>query len=175
MYIILLKNEKKKKYYPNNLILISKGPDKTIKMGKKIGNLLEKGDLIALNGDLGAGKTCLVQGIASGMNCNDKVSSPSFSIIKEYSGRFPIYHFDLYRLNRAEEIEELGYEEYFYGDGVTLIEWANKIESYLPAEILLIEIKMEDEYFARKIIFHPKGKRYRKLMEELKRIEDIGN
>ncbi len=168
MNIKLLNNGKSKNHNSNNsLTLISKKPEETRKIGKKIGSLLKRGDLIALNGDLGAGKTCFVQGIASGINCSDKVSSPSFSIIKEYSGRLPIYHFDLYRLNQAEEIEELGYEEYFYGDGIVLIEWADKIKKYLPKELLLVKIKIEEEYCTRKIIFKPIGKRYIKLVEGL--------
>lgn len=175
MNIILQNNKKEKKNCINNYIFISKNPDNTKNIGKKIGSLLRKGDLVALNGDLGAGKTCLVQGIAIGMDCNQKVSSPSFSIIKEYTARLPIYHFDLYRLNRAEEIEELGYEDYFYGNGIALIEWAAKIENYLPAEYLLVEIQLEDEFFTRKIIFKPKGKRFNRLVEELKNIEDIRN
>jgi tRNA threonylcarbamoyladenosine biosynthesis protein TsaE len=147
---------------------ISNSPVQTFSLGKKLGMLLKKGDLIALDGDLGAGKTCLIQGITHGLKSKSNASSPSFSIIKEYQGNIPIYHFDLYRLNHQEEIEELGYEEYFYGNGITLIEWANKIKNYLPDELLLVKIKMSKEYLKRTIIFKPIGDGYRNLMEELK-------
>lgn len=154
---------------------ISNSPEETGSLGKKLGGLLKKGDLIALNGDLGAGKTCFIQGIARGLKSKTNASSPSFSIIKEYLGSMPIYHFDLYRLNRQEEIEKLGYEEYFYGNGITLIEWAIKIENYLPEELLLVKIKMSEKYLKRVIIFKPIGKRYRDLMEELTKLENIRN
>ncbi len=157
-------------------VYLSHNPEETKILGKEIGKLLGEGDLVALNGDLGAGKTSLIQGIALGLNSEDKVSSPSFSLIKEYSGDRPIYHFDLYRLNRPEELEDLGYEEYFYGKGITLIEWAEKIQKYLPEQLLLIKIKMSDEdYFMRKIIFEPIGRKYEDIVKELKSIENTGD
>lgn len=159
----------------NRFVYISQSPEETKNLGKKLGKLLQEGDLLALNGDLGAGKTCLIQGIAVGLNSRDHVSSPSFSIIKEYSGDKPIYHFDLYRLTQPEELETLGYEEYFYGNGVTLIEWAEKIEYYLPESRLLIEIKMGDHYLSRKIVFEPSGKRYLQIMEDIKDIDNFGD
>lgn len=153
----------------NQLMCLSRNPRETRDIGKKLGKLLQGGDLVALNGDLGAGKTTLIQGIALGLNSKDHVSSPSFSLIKEYSGEKPIYHFDLYRLIKAEEFEDLGYEEYFNGNGITLIEWAEKIKYFLPESMLLIRILIDDEhYLRRKIIFNPTGKRYQKIMEELK-------
>lgn len=157
-------------------IFISQNPKETIQLGKKLGSLLQESDLIALNGDLGSGKTLLIQGIVSGLKCKNQVLSPSFSLIKEYSGRKPIYHFDLYRLTRPEEIEELGYEEYFYGKGITLIEWANKIEKYLPESFLSIKISMnEKNYFFRKITLESIGIKYRKIIEELKNFDHFRN
>jgi tRNA threonylcarbamoyladenosine biosynthesis protein TsaE len=157
-------------------IFISKKPEETIYIGTKLGNLLLDGDLIAINGDLGAGKTCLIKGIALGLKSMENISSPSFSIINEYTGRSPIFHFDLYRLNKQEEIEELGYEEYFFDEGVTLIEWAHKIKHYLPEKLLLIDIIMDyNNILTRKIFFEPRGERYKKIMEDLKAIEYIGN
>ena len=132
--------------------------------------------MVAIDGDLGTGKTCFIKGIAIGLDSKDEVTSPSFSIIKEYSAKIPIFHFDLYRLNRSEEIEGLGYEEYFYGEGVTLIEWANKIKHYLPEKLLSVNILMDsDNLFSRRINFEAKGKRYKKVLEVLKSIENIGN
>ncbi len=165
---------KKNKCY--RYIYISYSPTETISLGERLGNLLKEGDLVALNGELGSGKTCLIKGIAKGLKSSDTVLSPSFSIINEYRGAKPIYHFDLYRLNKAEELEGLGYEEYFYGDGITLIEWANKIKCFLPEELLLVNITMDcANYFTRKIIFEPIGDRYQKIIEELKTVEDIGD
>ncbi len=104
----------------------------------------------------------------------DYVTSPSFTIINEYRGKIPIYHFDLFRLNNAEEILELGYKEYFYGEGLTVIEWAEKIEEYLPKEHLKIDIKFEDHY-KRTITFIPQGDRFEKILKELSGIENFRN
>lgn len=153
----------------------SDSSEDTFCVGVELGRVLKKGDLLAINGELGTGKTCLIKGIASGLNSLDIVSSPSFSIIKEYDGNIPIFHFDLYRLNVSEEIEELGYEEYFYGNGVTLIEWASKIQPYLPNELLSINIHFGQEINLRKIYFQPKGKRYRNIMEDLISIANFRN
>lgn len=149
---------------------ISHSPDDTIRLGQKIGKVLQEGNLVALNGDLGAGKTCLIQGIASGLNSKDHVSSPSFSLIKEYSGDKLIYHFDLYRLSKSEELEELGYEEYFYSKGITLIEWAEKIRDYLPGSRLNIHIRLSGKHISfREIRVKAIGKRYQNIVKELKR------
>lgn len=156
--------------------VLTNNPEDTICLGIKLGKILQKGDLVAINGDLGTGKTCFIKGIAIGLKSKDEVTSPSFSIIKEYSAKIPIFHFDLYRLDKSEEIEGLGYEEYFYGEGVTLIEWANKIKHYLPEKLLSVNILMDsDNLFSRKINFEVKGERYKKVLEVLKSIENIGN
>lgn len=159
----------------NKFVYTSRSPDETKNLGKKLGQLLQGSDLVALNGHLGAGKTCLVQGIAAGLNSRDHVTSPSFSLIKEYIGDKPIYHFDLYRLKQPEELEDLGYEDYFYGNGVTLIEWAEKVKHYLPKSMLLIRIEMGESHLYRKILFRPIGRKYHKMMEEFNNIENIGN
>ena len=156
--------------------VVTNSPKETIGLGKILGSMLNKSDLIAINGELGTGKTCLIKGIAIGLKSKEGASSPSFSIIKEYSAKIPIYHFDLYRLHKPEDIEELGYEEYFYGEGVTLIEWASKIENYLPEKLLLIEIFIDGHnILSRRIVFRARGKRYKKILEELKSIENTGN
>ena len=95
----------------------------TIKFGEKFGKLLISGDIIFLNGDLGAGKTTLSKSIGEGLGVQEYITSPTFTLINEYEGRLPLYHFDLYRLDSYEELEELGVEDYFYGNGVCLIEW----------------------------------------------------
>jgi len=156
-----------------NLTIITKSPEETKNLGKEVGKLAKPGDLLAFYGELGAGKTCFIQGISQELEVKDYVTSPSFTIVNEYQGKIPIYHFDLFRLN-TEEILELGYEEYFYGEGLTVIEWAEKIEQLLPKEHLKIDIKFKDLY-ERTISFISQGDRFDKLLKELSRIENIRN
>lgn len=153
-----------------NLTIITKSPEETKNLGKEVGKLAKPGDLLAFYGELGAGKTCFIQGISRGLKVKDYVTSPSFTIVNEYQGKIPIYHFDLFRLN-TEEILELGYEEYFYGEGLTVIEWAEKIEQLLPKEHLKIEIKFKDRY-QRTISFISQGDSFNKFLEELNKIEN---
>ena len=155
-----------------NLTIITKSPEETKNLGKEVSKLTKPGDLLAFYGELGVGKTCFIQGISQGLKVKDYVTSPSFTIINEYQGKIPIYHFDLFRLDNVEEILELGYEEYFYGEGLTVIEWAEKIEQLLPKEHLEIEIKFKDRY-QRTISFIPQGDRFNKFLEELNRIENF--
>ena len=157
-----------------NLTIITNSPEETKKIGEKVGKLARPGDLLAFYGELGAGKTCFIQGISQQLEVKDYVVSPSFTIINEYQGKIPIYHFDLFRLGNAEEILELGYEEYFYGEGLTVIEWAEKIEPLLPKEHLKINIKFKDCY-ERTISFIPQGARFGKLLKELSKIENFRN
>jgi len=157
-----------------NFIISTKNPEETKKLGKEVGKLAKPGDLLAFYGELGVGKTCFIQGISRELEVQDYVTSPSFTIINEYHGKIPIYHFDLFRLNNAEEILELGYEEYFYGEGLTVIEWAEKIEQLLPKEYLKIDIKFKDRY-ERTISFIPQGDRFNKFLKELIGIENIRN
>jgi tRNA threonylcarbamoyladenosine biosynthesis protein TsaE len=136
-------------------------------LGEKIGRLAHQGSVIALCGDLGTGKTVLAKGIAAGLGVTAIVTSPTFVILNEYEGRYPFYHFDIYRLNAPEDMYELGYEEYFYGDGVTAIEWAQKIGDLLPEEHLRVELRVTGES-DREISFIPFGQEYVKLIEELR-------
>jgi tRNA threonylcarbamoyladenosine biosynthesis protein TsaE len=136
------------------------------KLGIKLGSLLEKKDIICLNGDLGAGKTTFTQAIGKGLGVTEYITSPTFTIINEYEGRFPLYHFDIYRLFDEEELDLLGAQDYFYSEGVCVIEWANNAENILPKERLDIWIKIIDEN-RRQFKFIPHGDRYVKLVEEL--------
>jgi tRNA threonylcarbamoyladenosine biosynthesis protein TsaE len=156
-----------------NLTIITKIPEETKNLGKEVGKLAKPGDLLAFYGELGVGKTCFIQGVSQELEVKDYVTSPSFTIVNEYQGKIPIYHFDLFRLN-TEEILELGYEEYFYGEGLTVIEWAEKIEQLLPKEHLKIDIKFKDLY-ERTISFISQGDRFDKLLKELSRIENFRN
>lgn len=140
-------------------ILISKSALQTINIGKRLGKVLKKGDIIALVGDLGSGKTTLTSGIAAGLEVKDYVRSPTFTLINEYQGRIPLYHFDLYRLSCLTDLEELGYQEYFYGEGATIIEWAQKCKELLPQNHLRIELKVVDKGKSRQInIFLPEDR-----------------
>jgi len=152
-----------------NLTIITKRPEETKKLGEEVSKLARPGDLLAFYGELG-----VIQGISQQLKVKDYVTSPSFTIINEYQGKIPIYHFDLFRLNTAEEIFELGYEEYFYGEGLTVIEWAEKIEQLLPKEHLKIDIKFKDHY-KRTISFIPQGDRFKKILKELSKIENFRN
>jgi len=118
-----------------------KDESETGAFGAKLAESLKAGDIIALIGDLGTGKTALTKYIAEGLLIREEVTSPTFTLINEYkSGRLPLYHFDVYRLSGEEEMYGLGYEEYFYGSGVTIIEWADKIPGLIPEESTVIRI-----------------------------------
>jgi tRNA threonylcarbamoyladenosine biosynthesis protein TsaE len=131
--------------------IITNSAADTQRFGRKLAQQLKPGDLVCFSGGLGAGKTCLIQGIARGLQVKDYVNSPTFKIINEYVGRMPVYHFDLYRLDGLNDLRGLGYEEYFYGQGVSLVEWAEKITPFLPKQYLQIELRVIDEH-TRKII-----------------------
>jgi len=138
----------------------------TLNVGRQVGKLLSSGDIVALIGDLGAGKTCLVKGIAQGLQVPEDsyVRSPSFIILNIYEGRFPLYHMDLYRIHGQEEVEELGYKDIFYGNGATVIEWADKIPDLLPRQHLRFSFSFEGET-GRSIEIAAHGERYRKAWE----------
>ena len=115
-------------------------------LGKKIGENAKPGDVYTLLGDLGVGKTVLTQGIADGLGIKEAICSPTFTIVQVYDeGRMPFYHFDVYRIGDIEEMDEIGYEDYFYGDGLTMIEWANLIEEILPSKRKEITIEKDLE------------------------------
>lgn len=121
-------------------------PEATWELGRRLGEQAVKGQVICLNGDLGVGKTVFTQGFADGLGINEPVSSPTFTILQIYeAGRLPLYHFDVYRIGDIEEMEEIGYEDYFFGDGVCLIEWASLIEEILPEQAVRITIEKDLE------------------------------
>ena len=121
-------------------------PEETFELGRKIGSEARPGDVFTMVGDLGVGKTVFTQGVAAGLGITEPVSSPTFTIVQVYEGgRLPFYHFDVYRIGDIEEMEEIGYEDYFYGDGVTMIEWANLIEEILPEFYREIRIEKDLE------------------------------
>ena len=121
---------------------VSNSPADTQKIGNTLAKRLKPGMVLALTGALGAGKTTLIQGICQGLGATIPASSPSFVIINYYPGEIPIYHIDLYRLKNLQELIDLGYEEYFYGEGICLVEWAEKALELLPAERWDVELKI---------------------------------
>jgi len=158
------------------LFIKTSAPEETAGVGEKLARFLRAGDVICLNGELGAGKTRFAQGVARGLGVAGHVTSPSFTLINEYSGRIPFYHMDFYRLENPGEIEDLGCEEYFYGNGVTLVEWAERAGQGLPGERLDVVIRtVPGEDSLREICVKPLGERYRGMVEELKAVVRTGD
>ena len=143
------------------MIIETNSPEETFALGEKIGTEAQPGQLYTLIGDLGVGKTVLTQGIAKGLGIEEPICSPTFTIVQVYEeGRMPFYHFDVYRIGDIEEMDEIGYEDYFYGEGLTMVEWANLIEEILPDSYQQITIEKDPE----------KGFDYRKItIEEVHR------
>ena len=142
-----------------SLILTSDNHGQTLRIGEIIGKSLEPGTIIRLKGELGAGKTVFVKGLARGLDVEEEPASPTFVILNCYEGRLPLYHFDLYRLSDADELSGIGFEEFFFGDGVTAVEWADRVPEVFPEDSLCVEITIpaiagsKDGYAAaRKII-----------------------
>jgi tRNA threonylcarbamoyladenosine biosynthesis protein TsaE len=156
----------------HKIVVQTRSASETVRIGKTIGNRLLLGDVVALVGELGAGKTQFIKGLAAGVGMGNPtyISSPSFTLINEYPGEIPFYHIDLYRLEREKEAEELGLEDYFQGRGVTAIEWADKIPSLLPEEILFISIAYIDKNI-RSLEITGKGKHYEDLVNQVQSSE----
>ncbi|MDE5825000.1 MAG: tRNA (adenosine(37)-N6)-threonylcarbamoyltransferase complex ATPase subunit type 1 TsaE [Lachnospiraceae bacterium] len=130
-------------------------PEETYAAGKKLGLSARRGEIYTLNGALGVGKTVFTQGMAAGLGITEHVNSPTFTIVQVYErGRLPFYHFDVYRIGDIEEMEEIGYEDYFYGDGICMIEWAERIRELIPeyAQNITIEKNLEKGFDYRKIL-----------------------
>ena len=144
------------------MIIETHDPEETFEVGRKIGMNAKPGQIYTLTGDLGVGKTVFTQGVAAGLGITEPVNSPTFTIIQEYEdGRLPFYHFDVYRIGDLEEMEEIGYDDYFFGQGICLIEWAELIEEILPEKRIEVTIEKDLE----------KGFEYRKITIE-ERVEE---
>jgi len=154
--------------------IISNSVKDTLNLGRIISRHLKPGDVICLNGELGSGKTTLTKGIAEGLGVSRaKVTSSSFILIRQHlEGRIPFFHFDLYRLKAAGDIAILGYEEYFYGEGVSVIEWAQNLECLMPSEHLMVELSY-GRLNKRTFKFAASGARYKELLRRLH--EDTGH
>ena len=151
------------------MIIISQSESKTKKIGRAIASKLMPGDIICLFGQLGAGKTVLAKGVAAGLGVDDaEVISPSFVLMRQHRGKeLTLYHFDLYRLEALPHIAALGYEEYFYGAGITVVEWAERLKGLLPGQYLKIEASLTKKNSERRFKFTALGSRYKKLLEEI--------
>ncbi|RJQ32143.1 MAG: tRNA (adenosine(37)-N6)-threonylcarbamoyltransferase complex ATPase subunit type 1 TsaE [Actinobacteria bacterium] len=145
--------------------VLTKSSEETKELGQRLAPLLEPGDIIILIGNLGAGKTVFVSGLAKGLEVEGQVSSPSFVLIKEYPGRLNLYHIDAYRLE-GPALAELGLEEYFYSDGVSVVEWGEKVSGLLPEAYLEIRFRCLDEPSSRQIEIWPTGERWESRVKE---------
>lgn len=148
----------------NQFELNTTNSEETAHFAERLASFLQPGDCLALEGDLGAGKTTFTKGLAKGLDIRKTVNSPTFTIIKEYKGKLPLYHMDVYRV--ADAYEDLGFDEYFEGDGVTVVEWAHLIEEQLPSDLLTIYLYHEGQD-KRRIVLKPRGKRYEQLCKEI--------
>ncbi|MDC7302221.1 tRNA (adenosine(37)-N6)-threonylcarbamoyltransferase complex ATPase subunit type 1 TsaE [Agathobacter ruminis] len=138
----------------STVIYETNSPEETHALGKQIGEAAKAGELYTLTGDLGVGKTVFTQGVAEGLGIEEPINSPTFTIVQVYEdGRLPFYHFDVYRIGDIDEMDEIGYEDYFYGDGVSIVEWAELIEELLPQERtdIIIEKDLEKGFDYRRI------------------------
>ncbi|MEW6182204.1 MAG: tRNA (adenosine(37)-N6)-threonylcarbamoyltransferase complex ATPase subunit type 1 TsaE [Bacillota bacterium] len=154
----------------------SGSPEFTRALGELLGRLLKPAGVVALLGNLGAGKTCFTQGVARGLEVAEQVTSPTFVLIKEYRGRLPLYHFDAYRLRSPEELTDLGGEEYFFGPGVCVIEWAERVAEALPEDRIEVELsEIPGKENARIILFRGYGPVARAAVEELIRALHAGD
>ena len=150
--------------------ILSRSTDQTLRLGERLARYLRKGDILCLEGELGSGKTTLIKGIAKGLKISAaKVNSPTFVLMNAYEGRLPLYHFDLYRLEHIHEISSIGYEEFLYGDGVAVIEWAERLGELAPRKYLRIELahKAENE---RSIKLSAVGERYCQIISRFQGI-----
>lgn len=155
------------------LTITTHSPVATRRLGEWLGQRLGPGDFVALAGELGAGKTHLSGGILTGLGVERTGGSPTFTLLWEYQGRLPVYHWDVYRLHSPEELDDLGYEEYFYGNGVNVVEWADRIEPLWPDERLQIGLTYGEGENDRVLVMAATP-RYAQLLEDLKH-EDFGH
>ena len=151
----------------NIVKIVSKSTADTEEIAKTLAKIVQVGDVITLEGDLGVGKTAFTKGLAQGLNIEERVTSPTFTIVKEYAGTLPLYHMDVYRLEHSEE--DLGFDEYFYGDGVTVIEWAQFIADFLPEQYLAITLERTGET-SRELTFEAVGSEYERHIEQLREL-----
>ncbi|WP_010246734.1 tRNA (adenosine(37)-N6)-threonylcarbamoyltransferase complex ATPase subunit type 1 TsaE [Acetivibrio cellulolyticus] len=144
--------------------------DETTQVGRALGSILNRGDVVCLTGDLGTGKTALTNGIASALGIEDYITSPTFTIVNEYKTEVPLYHFDVYRISDPEEMYDIGFEEYLYGEGVVVIEWAELIKGILPDDLIWVKISKDlaSGVDTREISIDFQGEKYEGYIDRLK-------
>jgi tRNA threonylcarbamoyladenosine biosynthesis protein TsaE len=152
------------------MTIVTRSSEETVAFGRRLGRLLRAGHVVALRGPLGAGKTTLTKGLAEGLDVEDPrwVTSPTFVLIHEYEGRLPVYHIDAYRLGGSADADALGTDELMFGEGVAIVEWADRIEEALPPERLDIDLEL-GEGDERRLTLAPRGPAYERLVEEAER------
>lgn len=154
-------------FQQDTLDFISHSEAQTRRLGERMAGLLQPGDVLALVGDLGSGKTRWIQGVCRGLGVTGPVVSPTFTLVNEYEGQWPVYHIDLYRLADAAETRSFGLEDYLYGTGVSLIEWADRAVEFLPVDRLVIELYHLEET-KRRVVLRPHGQRFMALLQAFK-------
>lgn len=150
--------------------IITKSPEETEEFGKKLASMLLSGDIISFKGDLGAGKTCMIRGISRGLGVKSNITSSSFVLMRVLEGEKMVYHFDLYRLSDREELLDIGYDEFMFSDGISLVEWPEKMGDWIGNSYLEVNIKYDFdtmEVCDRVIRLVPHGKRFEELLEKL--------
>jgi tRNA threonylcarbamoyladenosine biosynthesis protein TsaE len=151
---------------PDPTLITSRSPAETRRLGEALGARLGPGDVVALRGELGAGKTALAQGIGAGLGVTEPVSSPTFALVHEYAGRLPVWHLDTYRIRSLDELIDLSWQDLLAAGGVILVEWPERIEPALPDERLDVRLEYVDED-TREIRLHARGSRLRRLVDEV--------
>ncbi len=152
---------------PGPIRLVTRSEDETEAVGRRLGSRLQPGDVVALSGDLGAGKTVLARGIARGAGASGYIASPTFTLVREYRGPVPVYHVDLYRLDRPEQLDDLGLDEVLAAGGVVVIEWAERARGLLPPDHLWVTVAFADGENERVLEVIPHGARSARLAEAL--------
>jgi tRNA threonylcarbamoyladenosine biosynthesis protein TsaE len=157
------------------LAITTRSPEETRILGAALAPALVPGDVVSLSGDLGAGKTVFVQGVAGAMGVHEKVTSPSFTIVREYEGRYPIVHIDVYRLDSFQEVLDLGFEELFDPSGILLVEWGEAVSPLLPFRYLEVEIRSpldSETGMDRRVAFRPRGPEWRGKLDGMRTTAD---
>lgn len=150
--------------------MVTVSPEETAAVGFCLGRALQAGDVVCLIGELGTGKTHFTKGIARGLGIEGDVTSPSYTILQTYEGRIPLYHFDLYRMERADELFDIGFDEFIYGQGACIVEWADKFLTHMPRERLTVVLEYGRDAAERRVKLEAAGRRYQLLLEEMQKI-----
>lgn len=150
-----------------HLSFLLRGEEATLALARRLAELLRPGDVVLLEGELGAGKTCFVRGIAEGLGVRERVLSPTFTLLREYEGRLPLYHLDAYRLEGPWDLHDLGLEEYLEGQGVLAVEWADRARGFFTGEHLDVSLAFAEGGEARRVVMRPRGDSWKERLERM--------